>query len=60
MGLWFEHEEDPMGKVGMLHALTVTYCIAFSKSFNSAVYPPVDLASVMHALSMNVYTKSAI
>lgn len=49
-----------MDKIGMLHDLTATFCIAFSESFNSTVYPPVDLTNVMHALSMNVYTKSAI
>lgn len=58
MGLLFEYKKDPMDKNGMLHALTVTYCIVFSKSFNLAVYPPVDLTDVMHALSMNVYMKS--
>lgn len=59
MGLWFEYKKDPMDENGMLHVLTVMYCIAFSESFNLAVYPPVDLTDVMHALSMNVYMKSA-
>lgn len=59
MGLWFEHEDDPVDKIGMLHTMTLTCCIAFSVSFTSAVYPPVELMNVMHALTMDVYKKRA-